>query len=151
MEFGAIADDVTGGTDLGSAIRQTGLTVLQNIGPVIERLLDDLGATFTIATPAYPDLGRTVYLGHLFVGDRLLAESSMRNRPLTPMWESDLVQVLGRQCRRAWGSCHSRQSRPARAKLGASARSSKRPAAGLRSPMRWPTLICVPLPRRATT
>lgn len=161
MHLGAIADDVTGGTDLASAIRQTGLSVLQtigvpraldfaadvvivslktrtvtaaeatsaaataaaalrtagasqiyfkycstfdstdegNIGPVIERLLDDVGAPFTIATPAYPALGRTVYLGHLFVGQTLLSDSSMRHHPLTPMRDSNLVAVLGRQCR----------------------------------------------------
>src|SRR4051812_42949291 len=53
-----------------------------NIGPVIETLLDRLDAPFTIACPAYPGLGRSVYLGHLFVRDRLLSESSMRTHPL---------------------------------------------------------------------
>ena len=70
-----------------------------NIGPVTEALLDALGAPFTVACPAYPGLGRSVYKGHLFVGDRLLSESPMRNHPLTPMLDSDLVRVLGRQCR----------------------------------------------------
>src|SRR6188474_3348280 len=46
-----------------------------NIGPVIERLLEQMDEPFTIACPAYPSLGRTVYLGHLFVGDQLLSES----------------------------------------------------------------------------
>ena len=68
-----------------------------NIGPVADALLDELGADFTIACPAFPANGRTIYQGHLFVGDRLLSQSSMRNHPLTPMLDSDLVQVLQRQ------------------------------------------------------
>jgi len=68
-----------------------------NIGPVTEALMAELGTDFTIACPAFPENGRTIYNGHLFVGDRLLAESSMRHHPLTPMTDSDLVAVLGRQ------------------------------------------------------
>ena len=43
-----------------------------NIGPVSEALLDALGADFTIACPAFPENGRTIFKGHLFVGDLLL-------------------------------------------------------------------------------
>ena len=68
-----------------------------NIGPVADALLDALGADFTIACPAYPSNGRTLYKGHLFVGDQLLSESSMKDHPLTPMRDSNLVAVLGRQ------------------------------------------------------
>jgi uncharacterized protein YgbK (DUF1537 family) len=68
-----------------------------NIGPVADALLADLGAPFTIACPAFPENGRTIYQGHLFVGRQLLSDSSMRNHPLTPMTDSDLVRVLGRQ------------------------------------------------------
>jgi uncharacterized protein YgbK (DUF1537 family) len=68
-----------------------------NIGPVIAALLEQLHATFTIACPAYPALARTVYQGHLFVGTQLLSESSMRDHPLTPMTDANLVRVLGRQ------------------------------------------------------
>jgi uncharacterized protein YgbK (DUF1537 family) len=71
-----------------------------NIGPVAEALMDLLGETRTIACPAFPANGRTVYLGHLFVGDRLLSESGMRDHPLTPMRDPDLVRVLGRQTQR---------------------------------------------------
>jgi uncharacterized protein YgbK (DUF1537 family) len=160
MFLGAIADDVTGGTDLASVLRRAGLTVVQtlgtfaipagadavvvsqkirtappgdarssagaaaealraagaeriyfkycstfdstdagNIGPVIDELLARLQAPFTIACPAYPALSRTVYNGHLFVGPQLLSESSMRHHPLTPMTDSNLVRVLGRQTR----------------------------------------------------
>jgi 3-dehydrotetronate 4-kinase len=70
-----------------------------NIGPVSEALLDALGADFTIACPALPENGRTIYLGHLFVGDQLLSDSHMRHHPLTPMTDSNLVRVLQRQSR----------------------------------------------------
>ncbi|MGI9416938.1 MAG: 3-oxo-tetronate kinase [Geminicoccaceae bacterium] len=70
-----------------------------NIGPVTEALMAALDTDFTIACPAFPNNGRTVYQGHLFVGDRLISESSMRHHPLTPMTDSDLVAVLGRQSR----------------------------------------------------
>ena len=70
-----------------------------NIGPVAEALANWLGAAFVPVTPAFPANGRTVYQGHLFVGDTLLGESSMRHHPLTPMTESNLVQVLQAQLR----------------------------------------------------
>jgi uncharacterized protein YgbK (DUF1537 family) len=159
--FGAIADDVTGGTDLASVLRRRGRQVVQtiglphailpatdavvvslktrtiraeqavasaseaadalrrmgatqiffkycstfdstdegNIGPVTDRLVEQLEAPFTIAGPAYPGLGRTVYAGHLFVNGQLLSESSMRHHPLTPMTDANLVRVLARQSR----------------------------------------------------
>jgi 3-dehydrotetronate 4-kinase len=68
-----------------------------NIGPVLEALMDELDCPFTIATPAFPDNGRTVFKGHLFVGDVLLSESGMRNHPLTPMTDANLVRVLQAQ------------------------------------------------------
>ncbi len=74
-----------------------------NIGPVTDALLDALGAPFTIACPAFPANRRTIYLGHLFVGDVLLSESSMRDHPLTPMRDADLVRTLSRQTRRKVG------------------------------------------------
>jgi 3-dehydrotetronate 4-kinase len=78
-----------------------------NIGPVTEALMEALsdlpGADFTIATPAFPDNQRTVFKGHLFVGDLLLNESGMQHHPLTPMTDANLVRVLQRQCRLAVG------------------------------------------------
>ncbi|MEO8740877.1 MAG: 3-oxo-tetronate kinase, partial [Casimicrobiaceae bacterium] len=71
-----------------------------NIGPVADALLDALDTRFTIACPAFPANKRTIYLGHLFVGDELLSDSPMRNHPLTPMRDANLVRVLGRQTRR---------------------------------------------------
>jgi 3-dehydrotetronate 4-kinase len=74
-----------------------------NIGPVADALLDALGLSFTIACPAFPANNRTIYQGHLFVGDTLLSESPMRDHPLTPMRDSNLVRVLGRQTKRRVG------------------------------------------------
>jgi uncharacterized protein YgbK (DUF1537 family) len=70
-----------------------------NIGPVAEALMHAMGTRFTIATPAFPDNGRTVFKGHLFVGEALLNESGMQNHPLTPMTDPNLVRVLQAQCR----------------------------------------------------
>ncbi|MGE5171259.1 MAG: 3-oxo-tetronate kinase [Rudaea sp.] len=78
-----------------------------NIGPVTEALMDALsdvpGADFTIATPAFPDNGRTVFKGHLFVGDLPLNESGMQHHPLTPMTDANLVRVMQAQCHRKVG------------------------------------------------
>ena len=70
-----------------------------NIGPVTEALMQALGSDFTIACPAFPENGRTVFKGHLFVGEDLLSESGMRNHPLTPMRDSNLIRVLQAQTR----------------------------------------------------
>jgi 3-dehydrotetronate 4-kinase len=70
-----------------------------NIGPVIDAVATDLGADVTVVVPAFPAAGRTVYQGHLFVGDRLLSDSSMRHHPLTPMLDSDVVRLLEPQTR----------------------------------------------------
>jgi uncharacterized protein YgbK (DUF1537 family) len=78
-------------------------TAQGNIGPVTEALMDALGADFTIATPAFPDNQRTVFKGYLFVGDVLLSESGMRDHPLTPMRDANLVRVLQAQCKRKVG------------------------------------------------
>ena len=74
-----------------------------NIGPVAEALMDALGSDFAIACPAFPEGGRTVFRGHLFVGDELLSRSGMRHHPLTPMTESNLVKVLQAQARSTVG------------------------------------------------
>jgi len=68
-----------------------------NIGPVAEALATELGARTVIVCPAFPENGRSVYQGHLFVGDRLLNESGMQDHPLTPMQDADLRRVLGAQ------------------------------------------------------
>jgi len=74
-----------------------------NIGPVTEALMDALGCDFTIATPAFPDNGRTVFKGYLFAGNVLLNESGMQNHPLTPMQDANLVRVMQAQTERKVG------------------------------------------------
>src|SRR5262247_3271029 len=74
-------------------------TAKGNIGPVTDALMEALGTDFTIACPAFPEAGRTIFRGHLFVGDQLLSESGMKDHPLTPMTIADLVRVLQPQTR----------------------------------------------------
>jgi 3-dehydrotetronate 4-kinase len=78
-----------------------------NIGPVTDALLDALsglpGSGFTIACPAFPENQRTVFKGHLFVGDQLLSDSGMRHHPLTPMTDANLVRVLQAQSKNRVG------------------------------------------------
>ncbi|WP_225086458.1 3-oxo-tetronate kinase [Pectobacterium colocasium] len=77
-------------------------TAKGNIGPVTDALLEQLGETQTIISPALPVNGRTVYQGHLFVMDQLLSESGMRHHPVTPMTDSNLIRVMEQQ---AAGRC----------------------------------------------
>jgi uncharacterized protein YgbK (DUF1537 family) len=92
-------------------------TAAGNIGPVAEALLAALGdargderggglgdaqgrgqaPTQALVCPAFPENGRTVFRGHLFVGDQLLSDSGMRSHPLTPMTDANLVRVLQAQ------------------------------------------------------
>ncbi len=74
-------------------------TAQGNIGPVTEALMQALNTDFTIATPAFPDNGRTVFKGYLFVGDVLLNESGMQHHPLTPMLDANLVRLMPAQCK----------------------------------------------------
>ena len=74
-----------------------------NIGPVTEALMEALHTDFTIATPAFPDNGRTVFKGYLFAGNVLLNESGMQNHPLTPMTDANLVRVMQAQTKRSVG------------------------------------------------
>lgn len=72
-----------------------------NIGPVAEALLAALagpGQGLGLVCPAFPENGRTVFRGHLFVGDELLSDSGMRHHPLTPMTDANLVRVMQAQC-----------------------------------------------------
>ncbi|MDO9094983.1 MAG: four-carbon acid sugar kinase family protein [Rubrivivax sp.] len=76
-----------------------------NIGPVAQALMADApagaGAEFALVTPAFPENGRTVFKGHLFVGDVLLSDSPMRHHPLTPMTDANLLRVMQAQLRQA--------------------------------------------------
>lgn len=70
-----------------------------NIGPVMDALRADSGDAIVLVTPAFPGTGRTVYQGNLFVGSVPLNESPLKDHPLNPMHDSNLVRVLARQSR----------------------------------------------------
>ena len=68
-----------------------------NIGPITDAIMEALNTDFTIACPSFPDAGRTVYFGHMFVNGKPLNESGMENHPLTPMTDHNLVRWLDHQ------------------------------------------------------
>lgn len=74
-----------------------------NIGPTIDTALEELDEDFTVALPALPVNGRTTYRGYHFVHDRLLSDSPMRQHPLTPMTNANLVEHLSTQTTRRVG------------------------------------------------
>ncbi|GLR59303.1 3-oxo-tetronate kinase [Rhizobium indigoferae] len=72
-------------------------TAKGNIGPVAENLMAALGVDQTIYCPAFPENGRAIFMGNLFVGEQPLAESPMKDHPLTPMRDSNLTRLLATQ------------------------------------------------------
>lgn len=74
-----------------------------NIGPVAEALMAALGVEQTIYCPAFPENGRSIFMGNLFVGEQPLSESPMKNHPLTPMRDSNLMRLLAPQVTRPVG------------------------------------------------
>ena len=89
-----------------------------NIGPVIDALIDAIGTDAPVLVcPAFPATGRSVYQGHLFVGDRLLSESGMERHPLTPMTDPDIRRWLAHQTGRGVGHLPHGRLREARAVL----------------------------------
>jgi uncharacterized protein YgbK (DUF1537 family) len=74
-----------------------------NIGPVMDALRDAAGEPIALVTPAFPETGRSVYQGNLFVGAVPLDESPLKDHPLNPMRDANLVRVLARQSAGAVG------------------------------------------------
>ncbi|CAN7155212.1 3-oxo-tetronate kinase [Pararhizobium sp. LjRoot238] len=112
----AASDAVTAATQADRWLRQRGAahvlykicstfdsTDAGNIGPVTEALSAAGGGGLVLVTPAFPETGRTVYFGHLFVGGQPLNESPLKDHPLNPMHDANLVRVLARQSRGAIG------------------------------------------------
>lgn len=93
-----------------------------NIGPVAEALMADLGVQQTIYCPAFPENGRAVFMGNLFVGRDPLDESPMKDHPLTPMRDANLMRLLAPQVTRPVGLvdrlCVARGAGALRAELG---------------------------------
>lgn len=75
-------------------------TARGNIGPVADALMSDLSVDRTVHCPAFPENGRRVFMGKLFVGEDMLSESPMKDHPLTPMRDSDLQRLLAPQVQR---------------------------------------------------
>jgi len=78
-------------------------TAQGNIGPIADALMEGLETDFAFVCPAFPANGRTVYQGHLFVGEALLSKSSMKDHPLTPMRDSNLVSLMAAQSQKRVG------------------------------------------------
>src|SRR5258708_466252 len=90
-----------------------------NIGPVGDALLEALKSKQAIYCPAFPENGRTIFFGHLFVGDLLLSDTHMRHHPLNPMTDSSLVRVLAQQTRHKVGLVSLKQVQAGSASLRA--------------------------------
>jgi len=78
-------------------------TVEGNIGPVANALAERLGVKLAIVCPAFPANGRSIYQGYLFVGAVPLHESSMKDHPLTPMRDSNLMRLMSAQAKTETG------------------------------------------------
>ena len=70
-----------------------------NIGPITDALIERAGVEIAVVCPAFPEAGRTIYQGQLFVWGDLLSESSMKDHPLTPMRDASLVRLMEAQSR----------------------------------------------------
>ena len=77
-----------------------------NIGPVADALLADLSADFTFLCPAFPDNGRVVRDGLIYVNGELLENSPMKDHPLTPMRDSRVMELMRVQTDREVGLIH---------------------------------------------
>ncbi len=69
-----------------------------NIGPVAEAMMAATGANQTLFCPAFPEHTVTVFQGTMFLGNKPLAETFKQFDPVTPMTNSNLVEVLQNQC-----------------------------------------------------
>ncbi|NQD67317.1 four-carbon acid sugar kinase family protein [Bacillus haikouensis] len=68
-----------------------------NIGPICDAVMEELDVPNTILCPALPVNGRIVKEGCLYVNGVPLHKSSMKDHPLTPMWDCDLVHLMDAQ------------------------------------------------------
>jgi uncharacterized protein YgbK (DUF1537 family) len=68
-----------------------------NIGPVGEAMMEASGAQHALFCPAFPEYTVTIFQGRMFLGSTLLGESFKQHDPVTPMTNSNLVEVLQAQ------------------------------------------------------
>ena len=74
-------------------------TARGNIGPVAEALMEMTHTDRVLFCPGRPERNATVYQGRLFLGTDMLHETPRRYDPVTPMTNSNLVEVLQSQSR----------------------------------------------------
>ncbi len=74
-----------------------------NIGPVGEAMMEACGAQHALFCPAFPEYTVTIFQGRMFLGSTPLGESFKQNDPVTPMTNSNLVEVLQAQSTRKVG------------------------------------------------
>lgn len=68
-----------------------------NIGQSLDAALEAIKFKSTIVCPSLPVNNRTTYMGYLFVNGVPLNESPLRNHPLNPMEDANLVRWLSYQ------------------------------------------------------
>ena len=78
-------------------------TAAGNIGPVADALMETLEADIALICPAFPTNARTIVDGNLYVGEQLLSESPMKDHPLTPMRDANLMRLMDAQSRYSSG------------------------------------------------
>jgi uncharacterized protein YgbK (DUF1537 family) len=69
-----------------------------NIGPIGEALMKTTNTDRVLFCPAFPEYSVTIFQGRMFLGGTMLGESGKRFDPVTPMTNSNLVEVLQAQC-----------------------------------------------------
>ncbi len=75
--------------------KKTDSTLRGNIAAEFRALLDLLPRRSLVYAPSYPEMGRTVRGGRLFVGELPVHESAFASDSLDPVHESDLRVLLG--------------------------------------------------------
>ena len=122
-----------------------------NIGPVGDALIEALGARQAIYCPAFPENGRTIFFGHLFVGQLLLSDTHMRHHPLNPMTDSSLVRVLARQTPHKVGLVPLAEVQAGSRACAPRSTGSPPTACATSSSMPWPTPISGSSAKRSAT
>ena len=90
-------------------------TARGNIGPVAEALMDLTQTGRVLFCPGRPERDAMVYQGRLFLGRNMLHETPRRYDPVTPMTNSNLVEVLKSQSRVEVGLLNHRTMRAGKA------------------------------------
>ena len=70
-----------------------------NIGPVMDYLINYKNERYSLLCPSLPINGRIVEKGILYVNGVKLNDSSLRNHPLNPMWDSYIPTLMKDQSR----------------------------------------------------